>query len=846
MGQKAILMFDPDRRPEQVAFVTARTQILHQNGDQAWVVIDEGQAQRMAAEGILVQFHPEADSIETPAIVFDPLLQEPQPPSDLAAAGPYTIVQFVASPQESWVSQIQELGGTLVQSAPVNGMVMRLSVELFGTVRGLDFVRWVGWYHPAYALAFPLAGREEPFGALELAGLQVAAQGTVSGEAGDTILLEIQFFDDRQPSEQHAAVEAAGATVQTDTGYSVIVAVSPGRVRDLLRVPGVAIVEPHRPPELSNFRALAVTQVNHVAQFRNPGFLIALDGTGETVGIIDSGLDAGAVASVHPDLAGRVLLLNNMNQGGVAAPLSAADGQRDPSTPNGRNVHGTHVAGTVAGSGSQSNGKVRGVAPAANLVFQSVADLSVGGPPNGLNFSRFLSANLGFALAHQRGARVHTNSWGADSVNNRYVDLLSGNIDRFCYLNPEDLVLFAAGNSERDIAPADGVLDQGTIGVQGLAKNVVTVGASENVTSEGITQTYNAFKLPPAVVLPATGRFGLVAGLNAPNSGHPVSDNADHMAMFSDRGRVLLPAIGAAPAPPLNQRRVKPDIVAPGTNIVSTGPQIPGPNSVLPYPDGDSRRPSGAQAALYYVSSGTSMATPHVAGAAMLVRQYYRQVHGQLRRPQLLQQISQPVDRPAIAEHPDGTVLAWVRHENDQNHIVAAVFDHTLVRQGPLVQLAANVGDHPAPMLAREFGNVYLLYRGSDRKLRISCFDPQLQAVKTFGANGVVTVANVARVEVERRPALYVHGNEVAVAWHQDRGGDPAAAALFGGQGRGRRRWPGGFGGSLGDVRACVHPAHGGAVCGGVDAARERPVQGAAAVCEQRGRSSRRGAQHGV
>ena len=82
MGQKAILMFDPDRRPEQVAFVTARTQILHQNGDQAWVVIDEGQAERMAAEGILVQFHPEADWIETPAIVFDPLVQEPQPPAD--------------------------------------------------------------------------------------------------------------------------------------------------------------------------------------------------------------------------------------------------------------------------------------------------------------------------------------------------------------------------------------------------------------------------------------------------------------------------------------------------------------------------------------------------------------------------------------------------------------------------------------------------------------------------------------------------------------------------------------------------------------------------------------------
>lgn len=779
MGQKAILMFDPDRRPEQVAFVTARTQILHQNGDQAWVVIDEGQAERMAAEGILVQFHPEADWIETPAIVFDPLVQEPQPPADLAAAaGPYAIVQFIASPQESWVSQIQELGGALVQSVPVNGMVMRLGSALQGpevldAVRGLACVRWAGWYHPAYALAFALAGRSEPFGPRDLPTMEVTVPSSGTGDAGEGLLLEIQFFDDRQPGERRAAVEAAGASVQTDTGYSLIAAISPARVRELLRVDGVAIVEPHRPPELSNFRALAVTQVNHVAQFRNPGFLIALDGRGETVGIIDSGLDAGAAASVHPDLAGRVLLLNNMNNPG----FSAADGQNNPAT-GGRNVHGTHVTGTVAGSGSQSSGKVRGVAPAANIVLQSAADLSVGGPANGLNFSGFLGSSVGFALAHQNGARVHTNSWGADSVNNRYLDLVSGNIDRFCYLNPEDLVLYAAGNSERDIAPADGVLDQGTIGVQGLAKNVMTVGASENVTSEGTTQTYNSFTLPPAVALPATGRFGLVAGLNPPKGDHSVSDNADHMAMFSDRGRVLLPAVGGGAAPAFNQRRVKPDIVAPGTNIVSTGPQITSPNNVLPYPDGDSRRPNGAQAALYYVSSGTSMATPHVAGAALLVRQYYRQVHGQLRRPQLLQQISQPVDRPAIAEHPDGTVLAWVRHENDQNQIVGAVFDRTLVRQGPLVELAANVGDHPAPMLAREFDNLYLLHRGSDRRLRISCFNPQLQAVKTFGNNGVVTVANAAREEAERRPALYVHGSEVVVAWHQD-GGDTLLLQRF-------------------------------------------------------------------
>ena len=52
------------------------------------------------------------------------------------------------------------MGGALIQSVPINGMVMRLSGELLSAVRGLDFVRWAGWYHPAYALAFTLAGRD--------------------------------------------------------------------------------------------------------------------------------------------------------------------------------------------------------------------------------------------------------------------------------------------------------------------------------------------------------------------------------------------------------------------------------------------------------------------------------------------------------------------------------------------------------------------------------------------------------------------------------------------------------------------------------------------------------------
>ena len=313
-------------------------------------------------------------------------------------------------------------------------------------------------------------------------------------------------------------------------------------------------------------------------------------------------------------------------------------------------------------------------------------------------------------------------------------------------------MLFAAGNDERDVNPADGTLDQGTVGEESLAKNVICVGASENLANEGRTDSWNNSGLS-GVVLPASGRFGLVPGATA-TDGFPRSDNADHIAMFSDRGRVFVPPVGAAPA--VATGRVKPDLVAPGTNILSTGPIIPAPNNLLPFPEGNSRRPSADLADSYYIISGTSMATPHVAGAALLVRQYYRQVYGQLRRPVLLEQIPNAVDRPAIATHPAGCMMAWVRRDAgaNQNHIVAARFDRTLARQGNIVQLTSNVGDQPAPMLAQRDETLYLLHRGSDNKLRLSCFNATFQPVAGFGSNGVVTIPTVARAKPSAAPPL--------------------------------------------------------------------------------------------
>jgi hypothetical protein len=129
----------------------------------------------------------------------------------------------------------------------------------------------------------------------------------------------------------------------------------------------------------------------------------------------------------------------------------------------------------------------------------------------------------------------------------------------------------------------------------GTAKNALTVGAAESVRVQGGYQaTYG--QLWPSDY-PA-----------APLRSDRVSDNGDDVAAFSSRG-------------PARDGRIKPDLVAPGTNIVSVRSQAldasaDGWGVYAPLPD------------RYMYNGGTSMATPLTAGAAAIVRQYLRTVKG--------------------------------------------------------------------------------------------------------------------------------------------------------------------------------------------------------------------------
>ncbi len=760
----ATLILDPHRVGEQLKFIRPRAEVVRAFGDRVWTNITPEQAERFREEGIAVQFHEEAYLVDLPAVLFDPLDGgDPRPPAELAAAPTpgepaHYIVQFVAPPEPDWIGALEELGAVYAGDLPQLAALFRMTPEQAEQARALEeVVRWLGVYHPVYALDYRLAGRDVPFSAADLPTAQLDPSKFVEG---DRLAVQVSFFDGLTTGEAAPLVEAAGAADVTDTDSNVVASINPEDLQRLLSLPNVRAVEPYREPLPTLQRAGILIGANQVRNLNQVDFLVNLDGTGEIVGVLDTGLSDGKVPPAHVDFndalgVSRVISIDNVN----AAGRPTAD----------HYPHGTHVVGCIAGSGAAavaagSRTVPRGIAPGAEIVFHSVnlAAPAANKSPNALSYRRYLDA---LKAAYRAGARVHSNSWSGPNKN-VYTRGKSEVIDAFAYTHPDLLLLFAAGNDEDDVN-GNGILDMSFLGETSVAKNILSIGACENETSvDGEDRNYVS-----VFGICKHKDFKALANSAAKFS---MSDSADDIVLFSNRGRV-------APAP-LGTGRVRPDLVAPGTNIMSTRP--PAANK-LEDPITGWHDPKTAPVADYYVEHGTSMATPIAAGAALLVRQFYRQRLSRLRRPQLVASLAEVpappplpappppdplafIDRPAAARTDAGCFFAWVRHATagaTQNNIEAARFDRRLFPTGKVEELFRDVGDHPAPSAAAAGDQTFVVHRGKDAKVNLSLFDKNLKPVAAFNTNGTLTLMPESRTEDDRRPAVCAQADEVAVAW---------------------------------------------------------------------------------
>lgn len=511
------------------------------------------------------------------------------------------LVQFIGPIKKAWLAAVRRAGGEVV--APWSGftMVVRLDSRSVPKVAALRCVRWMGHLPYSARLSPQAAGRKE-----EKADPLTPRSEYLPGA------YSVQFFRPDLAEKALPKVRRLGFEVIDFPARSALMIVRAKaskagranrldvRLRDLSRVHGVRHIAPQPIRRTANDQAAVIMgTAKCLAAAAASG--LGLSGAGEIIGVCDTGLDNGNPATIHPDFKGRVLAIKSYPMGAYYAPYvnnpGADDGPSDVGTG-----HGTHTSGSVLGDGTASSnlpglvGPVRGLSYKAKLVFQAVEqEMKWKDPRYNVKPGRYLLSGLPadlktlFAWAYQKGARIHSNSWGGGDPG-AYDDQCQ-QLDRFVWDHPDFCILFAAGNDGTD-RDGDGIVDPGSVTSPGTAKNCITVGASEN-NRPGSPGTY--------------GQYWPDDYPSPPLRDDPLADNPSQMVAFSSRG-------------PTADNRIKPDVVAPGTYILSTRSRMVASNQW-----GYGRFGS---ATLYMLDSGTSMATPLTAGAVGLIREYLRKKAG--------------------------------------------------------------------------------------------------------------------------------------------------------------------------------------------------------------------------
>jgi Subtilase family len=359
-----------------------------------------------------------------------------------------------------------------------------------------------------------------------------------------------------------------------------------------------------------------------------PAYVSGYNGDTQTAAVADTGCGYGDIAAkyIHNDLpSSRIVAMNSWTAADAPGCYSViADGVLD-----GDSGHGTHCLMSVLGGGEPGTGIGRGVAHGANLVCQAVEDyIDMSGQCAALYDDGYyllgLPDDLGtlFDQAYNLGARVHSNSWGSDDAGAYTMD--ASKVDEYVWQNRDMLVTISAGNAGTD-ANADGKIDADSIGSPATAKNCLCVGASENQRSDNFpcdSQFNNQNDGRSTCANNENSIFtygGAWADYPAePYLSDPIAGNQQQVAGFSSRG-------------PTDDGRVKPDVVCPGTFILSGySPRYrqgydssPNPVNGLWQSKGYAFPYSGD----YKYFSGTSMSNPLCAGCAVVIRDFLKKAH---------------------------------------------------------------------------------------------------------------------------------------------------------------------------------------------------------------------------
>ncbi len=529
------------------------------------------------------------------------------------------LVHFAGPIRPEWVEALESNGVQIISYIPQDAYLIYGNAAALGRMqswaRATSFVQWEGAYAPEYRIHPRARVTDRNRGPRNSGTDRFAVQLVDDPDANPATLALIDRL-------KLAPVENQFRTLRY---LNVIVRLAPEQLDRIAAQPEVVSIQPYldrmksdeRQDQIlaGNLSGGAPTGPGYLSWLASKGFTQEqFEESGFVVDLTDSGIDNGTNVPGHFGL----------YKHGDPAEWSRIAYNRLEGSPNGGSTlqgcdgHGNLNAHIVGGysaftgfpfADSAGFDYGLGVCPFVKIGSSVVFD------PDYFTFPNY--ANLQSDAYHD-GARVSANSWGAWYSAGAY-DIDAQRYDALVRdAQPTNSTFATAGNQQMVIVFAAGNQGPGAQTVQspGSAKNVITVGASESVRS----------------LTPANGGNDS-AGNDGCNTADSLADNAYDLAGYSGRG-------------PCSDGRMKPDIVAPGTHITggvaqTSPPATNGTGSAIPCFNaseiatlpgagrcgtpaaGNTNNffPLGQQ--FYTVSSGTSHATPAVAGVCALVRQYF-------------------------------------------------------------------------------------------------------------------------------------------------------------------------------------------------------------------------------
>jgi len=228
------------------------------------------------------------------------------------------LVQFTGPVQHQWKEEIKGIGGSVGSYIPNNTFIVAMTEQAKEIVGTLPYVQWIDYFHPAYKLATvlnkteildkaqrpkrsdsttsdPTVSAEDPPSAIPPEeGIPIDQPVITDSE---TVLLMVQTFQSGFLPYLYTVAESIdGAVVldSSDNRNSRILLEVPAIILDsalitLAQASEIEWIEPYVPPSLNNDEMHWVVQSNSYNS--NPLWSKGLTGTGQIVGVGDTGLD---------------------------------------------------------------------------------------------------------------------------------------------------------------------------------------------------------------------------------------------------------------------------------------------------------------------------------------------------------------------------------------------------------------------------------------------------------------------------------------------------------------------------------------------------------------------------